>query len=126
MERRYRCRKEDGKTEYTQLKMRANQKDRYRAKQWGRITPRTAKEKDLWDSQNTDNPKGFRIYTPDNAHCVITSYVNPTKVGPGRQTGFIYDGVGMRTATPREASRVHSFPKRAWRIHLPCCVRTPL
>ena len=110
MERRYRCRYEDGKSEFTQLKMRANQHDRQRAKQWGRITPRTAKEKELYDGQNTDNPKGFRIYTPDNAHCVITSYGNPSKVGPGRQTGFIFDRVGIRTLTPREAARVHSFP----------------
>jgi hypothetical protein len=114
VERKYRCRYayHDGKSEYTRLAMRQSADDGYMSKQWGRIVPKNDKEQAVYKAQKIDNPKGFRIYLPSNAHCCLTSYGNPTKVGPGRQTNFILDRIGIRTLTVAEAAMLHSLPRR--------------
>jgi hypothetical protein len=92
--------------------MRQSTNDSYMSKQWGRIVPKNDREQAVYKAQKTDNPKGFRIFLPSNAHCCLTSYGNPSKVGPGRKINFIFDRIGIRTLTVAEAAMLHSMPER--------------
>jgi len=109
---KYRCMLQDGDSEFERLRTRADDSDRHMSMQVARLKPLNDKERKVANEQDTNNPKGFRVYSPSYAHCVITSYGNPTKCGPGRQTQFIMDHVGIRTLTIAEACRIHSFIKR--------------
>jgi hypothetical protein len=82
------------------------------SKQWGHIVPKNYKEQAVYKAHKTDNPKGFRIFLPSNAHCCLTSYGSPSKVSPGRQTNFIFDRIGIRTLTVAEAAMSHPLPLR--------------
>ena len=113
---KYRCMRDDGNSEFVMIKTRGDDSDRHMSKQVGRVMPQGDKEKAVAESQNTNNPKGFRIYAPSHAHCVITSYGNPSKTGPGRQTQYILDHVGVRTLSVREACRIHSFTTKVEEI----------
>ena len=103
---------QDGASEFERLRTRKDDTDRHMSMQVARLKPLSDREKKVASEQHTNNPKGFRVYSPSYAHCVITSYGNPTKCGPGRQTQFIMDHMGIRTLTVTEAARIHSFIKR--------------
>jgi site-specific DNA-cytosine methylase len=113
---KYRCMRGDGNSEYVMIKTRSDDSDRHMSKQVGRVVPQGDKEKAVAESQNT--PKSdFRVYAPSHAHyCVITSYGNPSKTGPGRQTQYILDHVGVRTLSVRAACRIHSFTTKVEEI----------
>jgi hypothetical protein len=71
---KYRCMRDDDNSEYVVIKTRNGDSGRHMSKQVGRVVPQGGKEKAVAESQSTNNPKGFRVYAPSHAHCVITSY----------------------------------------------------
>ena len=52
--------------------------------QVARLKPISDREKQVASEQHTNNPKGFHVYSPSYAHCVITSYGNPGR-GPDNE-----------------------------------------
>ena len=101
----YRCRMSATKS-WTPVRLCTPNASPFQSKQTGRVFAETAKEQELVDKMDMNNPKGFRIYSSRAPAPTICSYGSENYCGPGRHTQFITDNEGVRLLRMQEAARI--------------------